>query len=130
MQCIQDIVNNTATPLWLRSIPRNVGDASAGTLKADEWHTTFTVYLPLALVSLWGDGMSHESLDDASRLCLVLDHTMALVLAITLACKWTMTQACALAYCNYIHGNLVGQLNKDPLGGLSMAHLSYGPTYL
>ena len=65
-----------ATPLWLRSVPRNFGNASAGTLKADKWRTMFTVYLPLALVSLWGDGMSHESPDDASRLCLVLDHTL------------------------------------------------------
>ena len=80
-------MNNMATPSWLRSVPRNFGDASTGTLKADEWRTMFTIYLPLALVNLWGDGMSHESLDDASRLRLVLDHTMALVSAITLACK-------------------------------------------
>ena len=44
MQHIGDVVNNMATPLWLRSVPRNFGDASAGTLKADEWHTMFTVF--------------------------------------------------------------------------------------
>jgi len=78
-------VNNTATPSWLRSVPRNFGDASTSTFKADEWHVMFTVYLPLALVSIWGDGMSHESL-------------------------WTMTQAHTLAYHNYVAtwlGNLM-----------------------
>ena len=65
-------------------------------------HDVHHLYLPLALVSLWRDGMSHESLDDTSRLRLVLDHTMALVSAITLACKQTMTQVRASAYRDYV----------------------------
>ena len=71
----------------------------------------FTIYLPLALVSLWGDGMSHEFPDDASRHHLVLDHTMALVSAITLACKQTMTQVRASAYRDYM-ATWLGNLTK------------------
>ena len=71
----------------------------------------FTIYLPLALVSLWRDGMSHESPDDTSRLCLVLDHTMALVSAITLACKRTMTQVRASAYHDCV-ATWLGNLTK------------------
>ena len=104
-------MNNTATPSWLRSVPRNFGDASAGTLKADKWCTMFTVYLPLALVTLWGDGMSHGSTDDASRHHLVLDHIMAPVSAITLACKRTMTQVHASAYRDYM-ATWLGDLMK------------------
>ena len=119
MQHIGDVVNNTAMPLWLRSVPRNFGDASTGPLKADEWCTMFTIYLPLALVSLWGDGMSHESPDDASRHHLVLDHTMALVSAITLACKQIMTQVHASAYRDYMVtwlGDLMKKLYYLSLG--------------
>ena len=34
-------------PSWLQSVPRKFGDKSSGTLKADEWRTMATVYLPI-----------------------------------------------------------------------------------
>ncbi|KAI5980970.1 hypothetical protein EDD15DRAFT_2380662 [Pisolithus albus] len=54
MQRIQQVIKDTHTPSWVRSVPHNFGDARAGTLKADEWRTMVTIYLPLALISLWG----------------------------------------------------------------------------
>jgi hypothetical protein len=65
--------------------------ATAGTLKADEWRTFATVYLPLALVSVWGEGTTHASPDYANELRRVLDHTMTLFAAVRLACLRTMT---------------------------------------
>jgi Transposase family tnp2 len=102
MQRIRDVIEHTATPSWINSVPYNFGDAAAGPLKADEWRTMSTIYLPLALISLWGDGTSHPSTDISVKLRHVLDHTMALVSAVTLACLRTMSQARATAYRNYI----------------------------
>jgi len=102
MARIREVIKDTATPSWLPSVPHNFGDAAAGTLKADEWRTMTTVYLPMALISLWGKGTSHASQSAAARLKGVLDHTMALVSAITLACMRTMTETRMTAYRIYL----------------------------
>ena len=102
MQRIRDVIKQTATPSWINSVPYNFGDAAASPLKADEWRTMSTIYLPLALVSLWGEGTSHRSLDVGAHSHCVLDHTMAVVSAVTLACSRTMSNACTVAYRTYI----------------------------
>jgi hypothetical protein len=109
MARIREVIHDTDTPSWLPSVPYNFGDASAGNLKADEWRTMSTVYLPISLASLWGEGTTHRSPSIASSLQRVLDHTMALVSAVSLACARTMTDARMLAYQNYIT-QWVGQL--------------------
>ncbi|KIM67399.1 hypothetical protein SCLCIDRAFT_108212, partial [Scleroderma citrinum Foug A] len=68
------------------SVPADFGDARAGTVKVDEWCTLATVYIPLALVSLW------------AKLRTILDNTMYLVSAIHIACSSTMTESQVLAY--------------------------------
>ena len=102
LEHIRDVIKNTTTPSWLGSVPNNFGDAKAGSLKADEWRTLSTVYIPLALISIWGEGSQHDSLDDAKRCREILDHTMALTSAVSLLCKRTVTQARAEAYVDYI----------------------------
>lgn len=99
------------TPSWLGSVPYNFGDAAAGNLKADEWRTMFTVYLPIALVSLWGEGTSHPSAGVAEKLRDVLDHTMSLVSAVTLACMRTVTRDRTEAYRDYV-ATWVRDLNR------------------
>ena len=69
------------TPSWVNSVPHNFGAAAAGTPKAAEWRTVFTIYLPLCLISLFGTPSSYNS-----RSYAVLDHTMQLVCAVILAC--------------------------------------------
>ncbi|KAG2069420.1 hypothetical protein BDR04DRAFT_1128846 [Suillus decipiens] len=92
-------------------IPKNFGEASAGTIKADEWQSLITIYLPIALVSLWEAGTSHSS--DELTVCLrtILDHTMELVCAVYIACAQTMTARRAQAYRSHIAA-YVGQLQK------------------
>lgn len=102
MERIREVIHDTDTPSWVNSVPKNFGDASAGTLKADEWRTMFSIYLPIALVSLWGEGTSHSSAEVSSKLRDMLDHTMALVSAILIACLRTTTLARASAYRAYI----------------------------
>src|ERR1700722_10943626 len=86
---IREIIKTTTTPSWLHSVPYNFGDAKAGTLSADEWRSMAIVYLPLAFVSLWGEGSSPPP-EDATYLQRVLDHTMDLFSAVRLACLRTM----------------------------------------
>ena len=89
---IKDVIAKTSVPSWVESVPRNFGDHSAGTLKADEWRTLGTIYFPLALIVLWGASSTHPTANQASHLRRVLDHTMLLVSAITIACKRTTSQ--------------------------------------
>ncbi|KIN97524.1 hypothetical protein M404DRAFT_77694, partial [Pisolithus tinctorius Marx 270] len=50
---VRKVIRDVVTPSWLGSVPSNFGDVSAGTIKADEWRSLITVYLPLALINLW-----------------------------------------------------------------------------
>lgn len=86
MARIQKTIKNTITPSWVDSVPYNFGDAAAGNLKANEWRTLATIYLPIALVLSWGEGTVHPSSDLKFKLRQVLDHTMALFSATRLAC--------------------------------------------
>jgi hypothetical protein len=53
MDRIRQVINETATPSHINSVPNNFGDPRAGTLKADEWRKLMTIYIPIALISLW-----------------------------------------------------------------------------
>jgi hypothetical protein len=100
MRRIKDVIRDTTTPSWLESVPNNYGDAAAGTIKADEWRNLSTIFIPLALISMWGEGTSHPSPQDAVTFRQILDHTMLAVSAISLACMRTMTHTRATAYIN------------------------------
>jgi hypothetical protein len=95
---IRDVIKNTVTPAWLNPVPSNFGYAAAGTLKAAEWRTLAAVYLPIALVTLWGEGSNHPSHKVASNLRQVLDNTMALFSAAQLACMRKLTNEDIDAY--------------------------------
>jgi hypothetical protein len=111
MQCIKDVIWNTTVPSWLNSVPYNYGEAKAGTMKADEWRNLSTIFLPLALISMWGINSQHPSNDNAIKLRQILDHTMLLVSAISLACMCTMTRARSDAYIQC----MIEYLNQLPL---------------
>lgn len=87
MRRITDVIRTTDTPSSIRSVPHNFGETKAGTLKADEWRTLTTLYLPIALVSLWGEGSTHRTSEIAVSRHAILDHTMALVSAVHIVCQ-------------------------------------------
>jgi hypothetical protein len=81
-------------PSWVKyskSVPKNFGEASAGTLKADEWRTLASLYLPVALVCAWGEGSKHTTSAEAERRREVLDNTIDLVQAVILICRRSIT---------------------------------------
>ena len=90
MHRIRSVIKQTTVPSWVNSVPHNYGDASAGVLKADEWRTLSTIYFPIALISLWSEGLSCSVLHPA-KFRGVLDHTMLAVSVISLACTRTVT---------------------------------------
>lgn len=92
LQRIRAVIRDITVPSWLESPPRNFGDASAGTIKADEWRTLITINIPLALISIWGVS------DSDSDMKAALDHTMSLVSAVYLACARMTTTERASAY--------------------------------
>ena len=57
-----------------------------------------TIYFPLALISIWGEGSVHQSTLNAIKLHEILGHTMLTVSAILLVCMHTMTEAWSKAY--------------------------------
>ncbi|THU90390.1 hypothetical protein K435DRAFT_624220, partial [Dendrothele bispora CBS 962.96] len=74
---IRQVIRETDTPSWVNSVPKNYGDSAAGTIKADEWRTLSTIYLPIALITYWGDKNCPPT-EDFEALSEVLKHTMAL----------------------------------------------------
>ena len=97
IQHIQRVIKETVTPSWINSVPANYGENSAGTIKADEWRILSTVYLPIALITLWGEENGTTPAED-SHFLKILDHTMALFQAVTIVCRNTMNVHRATTY--------------------------------
>ena len=102
MARIHQVIFETSTPSWIHSVPHNYGDAKAGTLKADEWRTLATIYIPIAIISLWGESYVNGSAQTQARSQQMLDHTMQLVSAVWLVCKRSATYARSIRYRNYL----------------------------
>jgi hypothetical protein len=87
----------TITPSWVNSVPANYGEAAAGTIKADEWRTLATIYIPIALVTLWGDDRGAPPPEE-SHFLKVLDHSMALFQAVIVVLRYSMNISRATKY--------------------------------
>ena len=98
MQHIHDVIKDTVTPSWINSVPYNYSEAVAGVLKANEWCNMATIFFPLVLISMWGEGSKHQSVLNAVRLREILDHTMLLISAISLVFTHSMTEARSNTY--------------------------------
>ena len=97
MRCIKTVIKETTVASWINSVPHNYGNSAAGVLKADEWRNLATIYFPIALISLWGEGVSGP-IENAVQFRCILDHTMLAVSVISLACMRMMTKAHSDAY--------------------------------
>ncbi|KAJ3979299.1 hypothetical protein F5890DRAFT_1421566 [Lentinula detonsa] len=102
---IQKIIREIVKPAHIPSVPKNFGEAKAGSIKANEWQWLSVLHLPVALVILWGDNDGIAPLADESEagyLLKALDHTMALFQATAIACRYVTTENRALAYRQYM----------------------------
>lgn len=139
MQRIREVIATTTTPSWINSVPSKFGDPSTGSLKADEWRTMITIYLPIALISLWGVDDPQVAASTTLRLRSVLQHTMFLVSAVVLASSRTSTISRATAYqenmVRYVRGlnELFPNIGYRPNHHMALHIfdflLLYGPTH-
>jgi hypothetical protein len=63
LAAVRQVIVKTQKPTWVRGIPKNFGSKAAGTPKADEWRMLYTVYLPIALIMIWGNRSSNTPED-------------------------------------------------------------------
>lgn len=112
MEHIQNVISKTITPSWINSVPANYGENSAGSIKADEWRTLSTIYLPIALVTLWGD-IDGTPPKEESQHMKILNHSMSLFQAVGIVCRYSMTKRRAIQYRNLI---------KEWVDGLHTVH--------
>jgi hypothetical protein len=99
---IRRVIRETTKPSWLNTVPEGFGESKTGTLKADEWRSFSTIYLPIALILLWGDGSTHFDAEVQRQFTTLLDNTMSLVQAITLACYRVTSDYCIEAISKHL----------------------------
>lgn len=84
LRAVRRDISQTIVPTWIEKPPANFGEASHGKLKADQWRTLCTIYMPLTLVCLWGQAGA----SDAER--TVLENFVQLATAADLATRRSM----------------------------------------
>ncbi|KLO04450.1 hypothetical protein SCHPADRAFT_840553 [Schizopora paradoxa] len=99
-------ISETIRPRWYASLPKNLGEAGHGKLKADQWRSAFEFDIPVALAQLWGDPSSprHE----------LFRCTMFLALAIRTATAYKISEERITKYTEYMHKYLTLLVTIDP----------------
>jgi hypothetical protein len=106
MSTLRSDIENMYTPSWLTSVPINLGEPSHGKLKADQWRTLGTTYLPVSLIRLWD---KCEDDDQRSRQCKkLLTVTLSLISAIIVASSRTTSQENANLYLHHMQSYVNG----------------------
>jgi hypothetical protein len=93
MSKIHECIANAIVPSWITRPPQNLGDKSHGKLKADQWYTLFTIFLPMVLPELWLASGKHQ--DSA-----LLDNFHDLVMCTNIIGSYTTSNSIAD---NYLH---------------------------
>lgn len=107
MEAIWKDLDEMVTPSWLGSVPKELGQASHGKLKADQYRVLATTYLPVSLVRLWGQDEMDPS-PRATRRRALLESTMTLFSAISIATARTMSRERAGQYLWHIQSYIGG----------------------
>jgi hypothetical protein len=120
MELIWSDIRLLLTPTWMTSVPSNLGEASHGKLKADQWRVLGTTHLPLALIRLWGLGNTESP---RSRRCReILNLTVSLLSAVTVASSRSMSHGLANSYLQHIQAYLGGLKKVFPEYGFHPNH--------
>lgn len=73
LSTVRDVIEATTIPRWISRVPKSLGSAKNGSLKAAEWLILYTVYYTLALIPLWKSpeikdkGKSKESTENTRQ---------------------------------------------------------------
>lgn len=90
---IHACIDSTAIPTWVERPPRNLGEKAHGKLKADQWLTLISIFLPMVLPEIWLSTGTARDLD-------LLDNFHDLVLCTNIVCSYTASN---IAADNYLH---------------------------
>ena len=90
----------------MTSVPSNLVDPTHGKLKADQWHVLGTTYLPLSLIHLWG--LTNAESPRSRRCQEILNLTMSLLSAVTVASSHSMSPALADSYLQHMQAYFTG----------------------
>jgi hypothetical protein len=113
VEALRTDIRDFVTPSWLTSIPSNLGEPSHGKLKADQWRTLGTVYLPVSLVRLWAAPNKDDPQQATGRQKL-LSLTLSLISAINIASSRTTSRDKANLYTRYMTEYMDGLRNLMP----------------
>jgi hypothetical protein len=107
MAKLRSDIENMITPSWLTSVPTNLGEPSHGKLKADQWRTLGTTYLPVSLIRLWDQFEDGE--DRRSQQCKkLLEVSLSLISAVVIASSRTTSREKADLYLHHMQNYLKG----------------------
>ena len=109
VQAIWDDISSVIRPSWLTSVPAQLGSASHGKLKVDQWRVLGTTFLPLSLIHLWQASDAENNDERATRCARILDVTLSLLSAVAIALSHTTTHS---------HADVMQQHLLDYLQGL------------
>ena len=99
-------IASTITPSWLASVPSNLGSASHGKLKADQWRVLASVYLPISLIRLWWSAEPGNARSERCR--KILDITVSLLSAVSIATSRVTSPQHADLYLQHMQAYLTG----------------------
>jgi hypothetical protein len=106
MHAIRSDIIHLIRPSWLTSVPQELGSASHGKLKADQWRALGTTFLPASLIRLWS---CEDPEDPRSVRCRkICDVTISLLSAVSIACSRTTSIKHADAYLQHMQSYLEG----------------------
>jgi hypothetical protein len=91
---IHACLSDTVIPSWIDRPPTNLGAKSHGKLKADQWFTLFTIFLPLVLAEIWLSSPNEHY-------AALFENFCNLVTCTNLVCSYTVTEGSANAYRDY-----------------------------
>ncbi|TFK16569.1 hypothetical protein FA15DRAFT_547208, partial [Coprinopsis marcescibilis] len=96
------------TPSWTSNVPSNLGDASHGKLKADQWRLLATMYLPASLIWLWAQTDDNDTDPKSARRRRLLEVTMSLFSAISIATGHSTSKSKAQLYLQHYQAYISG----------------------
>ncbi len=106
IQEIRKDISSMITPSWLTPVPKDLGEAAHGKLKADQWRVLGATYFPSTLICLWTAGGRTDDLSQWRN--EILKVTMSLLLAVIVASSRVSSKANADRYLGLVIGYMDG----------------------
>lgn len=113
MMTIRSYIASTERPRWHKSPPANLGEASHGKLKADQWRSLMEFDIPVALAQLWDMNSERRQLFHC---------TMLLAIAMRYATSHVVTSYHITQYKRYMLEYLLMLRKLDPESDLRPNH--------